>query len=148
MNVCLAKYLLWSFRDGEELCLTYLIKCSMLKKIGGVGNLVFLCIFFLVIAYAILVKQNLDNSSCYVLGISNGIGKGAKGNIRLYYNFYVNGIEYTSGVPTNFCSECEGCCGKGDTGIVRYQRGNPMNNDLVVNLPRGVHLSSNKFFCE
>ena len=60
--------------------------------------------------------------------------KGHSGKTYNYvkYRFYVEDIEYWGSVPIKFCNECkDSCCQIGAKVIVRYEKGNPKNNDLV-----------------
>ena len=107
----------------------------MIKKIGGWGNIIALCILILALGYGVCKKQNRVRNSFYVFGTSDGIKKGVRGNLRLYYRFTVDGVEYTGRVPEAFCKDCNNCCDVGDTVIVRYENDNPKNNDLVTSIP-------------
>ena len=48
-----------------------------------------------------------------------------------------DGKEIEGFVTSSFCDKCPHCCITGDTVIVRYENGNPKNNDLVIKLPKG-----------
>jgi hypothetical protein len=107
----------------------------MMKKIGGWGNFLAFIILLMALIFGILKKQSRNRNSSYVFGISKGIKKGVRGNLRLYYRFSVNGVHYTGRVPESFCKDCKTCCNPGDTVIVRYENNNPENNELVIAIP-------------
>ena len=115
----------------------------MIKKIGGWGNFSALCILVIILLYSAIQRYNLHRKSVFVLGVSQGLQNGVKGNIRLQYLFKVNSEQFEGEVPESFCQECKKCCEIGDTVIVRYQSGNPKNNDLVARLPDGAILEGN-----
>ena len=102
------------------------------KSLGIVIGVVILLFF---ICYGFFERFNRYRNSSFVFGVSEGVKKGVRGNLRLYYHFSVNGVEYTGRVPEAFCIKCKACCNAGDTVIVRYQKDNPKNNDLVTTIP-------------
>lgn len=108
----------------------------MIKKIGGWANLILLLIFIGFAVYGFLRKKSLTQNSNYTKGIVLGKSKGARGNIHLDYQFFVDEKGYKGFVPSGFCKKCS-CCTIGDTVIVRYERENPKNNDLVTEIPSG-----------
>ena len=107
----------------------------MIKKIGGWGNFIALCILIVVLCYSFFRKQKRINNASYAIGISEGIKKGVRGTRYLYYYFKVDGVTYSGNVPEEFCKKCNDCCAIGDTVQVRYETDNPKNNDLVVSIP-------------
>jgi hypothetical protein len=107
----------------------------MIKKLGGWGNFIGLCILLFFIIQGIIKWQTRIENASYVYGVSEGIRKGVRGHFRLYYKFKVDGVEYTGRVPEAFCKDCSNCCDVGDKVIVRYKNGNPKNNDLVISIP-------------
>lgn len=113
----------------------------MIRKIGGWGNFSILCLLIIVLVYSYFTKQDRIKNASYTHGISEGLKKGVRGNIHLYYDFTINDKQYKGDVPNDFCGKCLDCCEIGDTVIVRYEKDNPENNDLVVKLPEGVSLN-------
>lgn len=107
----------------------------MVKKIGGWWTIITLCILILVLSYSYFRKQKRINNALYVIGISEGIKKGVRGSLYLHYYFIVDGKVYTGEMPENFCRKCNDCCAVGDMVQVRYETGNPDNNDLVISIP-------------
>lgn len=114
---------------------------------GGWGNLISLLIIIIVLLYTFIRNQVKNNNSCYVKGVSNGISEGVKGNIRLYYKFYIDGEEYTGAMPANFCDKCDDCCKVGNIVIVRFEKNNPTNNDLITEIPSGLTLENDQTYC-
>ena len=112
----------------------------MIKKIGW-DSLTIIILFIIVFSFAFIKRCNLKKRAVYTKGISRGISVGVHGNHSLDYTFDVGGDELKGFVPSSFCDKCNGkCCVSGDTVIVRYEDGNPGNNDLVVQLPKGASL--------
>jgi hypothetical protein len=107
----------------------------MIRKIGGWGNFIGLLILFFFASYGVFKTISRNRNASYVFGISEGLKKGVRGTFRLYYRFYVEGVEYSGRVPDDFCNKCENCCKIGDTVIVEYETGNPKNNVLVTTFP-------------
>ena len=107
----------------------------VIEKIGGWGNFLGLCILISFLLHGFLKKQKRINNPLYAVGISEGIKKGVRGSLYLHYYFKVNGIIYSGSVPEGFCGDCSDCCDIGDMVQVRYEQGNPENNDLVVSIP-------------
>ena len=96
-------------------------------------------ILALLILYFSYRQSKRSHKSTYTYGRIIGIKQGVRGNVNLYYSFHVDSKSYEGFVTTTFCSECNyECCNPNDTVIVRYERGNPTNNDLVHQLPRAV----------
>ena len=59
-------------------------------------------------------------------------GDRAKTDSYVAYTFSVDGKQYYGSVPIQFCNECkENCCQIGAKVKVRYEKGNPENNDLI-----------------
>jgi hypothetical protein len=108
----------------------------LIKKIGWTGLMV-IALFIIIYAYMFIRKSNRAEKAEYIKGISLGVDKGARGSLYLYYSFEVDGEIYKGNVTTDFCKKCPRCCVKGDTIIVRYEKGNPANNDLVIKTPEG-----------
>lgn len=104
------------------------------NKIGGWGNFSLLILLLGIFMFAFLKKYYLKSKPLYVKGVSEGISKSVRGNQILDYHFEVNGRIYKGFVPSSFCKKCF-CCNIGDTVIVRYEDGNPENNDLVLKVP-------------
>jgi hypothetical protein len=67
--------------------------------------------------------------------VITGIVKGSKGSQYIGYVFNVEGKVIKSSWPISFCNDCTNCCNSGDTVNVRYEVGNPENNDLVHEVP-------------
>jgi len=110
----------------------------MIKKLGW-SNLSLIGLFIVLFSFGFLKKCNREKNAVYTKGVSLGIIDGVKGSRLLKYFFTVDGTEIKGSVPSSFCSECNNkCCEAGDTVIVRFEKGNPQNNDLVVKLPEGV----------
>jgi hypothetical protein len=107
----------------------------MVKKIGGWGNLILICILIFFLIEGIVKTNNRRENTSYAIGISEGIKKGVRGTRNLYYYFKVDGVAYSGNVPEEFCKKCNDCCVIGDTVQVRYETDNPKNNDLVVSIP-------------
>lgn len=59
------------------------------------------------VLFGIIRKEIRVSRSCYVVGTSEGLKKGVKGNIHLYYNFKVDGLNYSGDVPNDFCGKCK-----------------------------------------
>ncbi len=107
----------------------------MIKKIGGWGNFILLCLLLLGLTYGLVKKLTIINNPSYALGISEGIKKESKGTLMLHYRFTADGVGYKGSVPESFCRKCNDCCSIGDLVQVRYETGNPDNNDLVTSIP-------------
>jgi hypothetical protein len=104
-------------------------------KIGWQNGLI-IFVFIVVMLYSLDRKIERKNNAVYVEGISDGIQKGVRGTLNLYYHFRVDNIKYDGFVPDTFCDKCKNnCCDSGTLVIVRYEYGNPNNNDLVVSNP-------------
>lgn len=116
----------------------------MIKKIGGWGNFCILCLLISFLIYGYFRKQSRASNALYVVGISKGIKKEVRGSAYLRYSFTVRNEQFEGEVPEDFCKQCPLCCEVGDTVIVRYQSGNPQNNDLIVKLPEGASLQDNR----
>ena len=116
----------------------------MIKKIGGWGNFSILCLLIIFLAYGYFRKRTRINNANYIKGISEGVQKEVRGTLYLHYHFFVNGKYFEGHIAENFCGECPECCNAGDTVIVRYQKGKPDNNDLVIKLPKGESLEDNQ----
>jgi hypothetical protein len=112
-----------------------LAKKIMFKKIGGWGT-VFLLVILLIFAVDGLFKTHQrTTNSLYIVGTSEGVKKGVKGTRNLHYYFIVDGVKYWGSVPAEICRDCDDCCEIGDMVQVRYEQGNPENNDLVLSIP-------------
>ena len=107
-----------------------------MKKIST-SSLIIIALFVIIFSFALIKKCNRENHPVYTKGLSLGVHKGVRGNHHLTYKFMVDGKEIEGFVPSSFCDKCAKCCINGDTVIVRYENGNPKNNDLVVELPKG-----------
>jgi hypothetical protein len=65
-------------------------------------------------------------------GVITEKGKRAKGERYVAYTFSVEGKLFYGDVSIQFCKECEkSCCDIGAHVKVRYEKGNPDNNDLI-----------------
>jgi hypothetical protein len=111
----------------------------LIKKVGW-GGITFIFLGVVIYSYVLIKKRNRIANSDYVKGISLGVDKGVHGSLYLYYSFVIDNEVYKGNVTTNFCDECPKCCVAGDTVIVRYENGNPENNDLVVKVPKDEKL--------
>ena len=108
----------------------------MIKKIGGIGNVLLIIIFITVYSYAFLHKSARVNNAMYVKGVITKIDQGVRGNVHLNYSFIIADKVFNGFVSMDFCKECNySCCHPGDSVIVRYKKNNPDNNDLVHNMP-------------
>ena len=105
----------------------------MIDKLGFTG-IVVIAILAALYTIAILKKTARVSEAKYIKGTSLGLAKSVKGNIILKYEFIVNGVKYKGFVPGSFCDKCKSCCGLGNAVNVRYQLGNPENNDLVLSV--------------
>ena len=111
----------------------------LLDKLGW-GKMLFILIFVIVLAYIATRTIKKDVNSEYVRGVSLGVRNGSKGQIFLEYTFRIKDSTYRGNVTDSFCDECKDCCVKGSVVIVRYEDGNPQNNNLVVHIPKDAHL--------
>lgn len=102
------------------------------KKINWV-NILILVVLGGIIAYVQIKKQWRVNHPMYVKGVVTGSSTGSKGTRYLDYSFKVTDSLYRGYVSIEFRKS--GCCKVGDTVIVRYQKGVPVNNDLVYKIP-------------
>lgn len=99
-------------------------------------------LFVVVFIYAFLKRYNLRSHPFYAKGISEGIKKGVHGSRELHYYFISNNdtikgftpVSFTKGFPYK-------CRDVGDTVIVRFESGNPKNNDLVSNAPDSLMIN-------
>jgi len=117
------------------------------KKIFGKirwSGLTIIALFIIIYTYAIVKKSIRLKNPTYVKGTSLGISKGVRGSLYLYYSFQVNNQSYKGNVTNDFCKTCSACCDSGNAVIVRYQKGNPENNDLVTDLPSGTSLEDDQ----
>ena len=113
---------------------------QVLNKIGWSGAIMviaFICIFI----WGKIRHNTLTDKPAFVYGLSLGISKSVRGSMYLYYEFKINETQYKGHVATTFCKQCD-CCKAGDKVIVRYQRDNPDNNDLVKELPTDAVLEN------
>jgi|SRR5580700_6271612 hypothetical protein len=107
-----------------------------IKREIGWQNGIVLLLFFIILTYSFIRRLDRINNANYIEGISDGLHKGVKGSIHLYYHFAANKIEYKGDVPSTFCEKCfNNCCDSGKTVIVRYEKDDPNNNDLVTKNP-------------
>ena len=115
---------------------------KIFDKIGWTG--VIIIVTFIGISIYGKIKHNtLIENPVYIQGTSLGINKSVYGSLYLYYSFNVGNTQYKGSVTTDFCKTCNNCCEKGDTVIVRFQRNNAENNDLVHELPNGASFENN-----
>jgi len=115
---------------------------KIFDKLGWSGIILivaFICIFI----YGKTRHNTLLNKAAYTKGLSLGVQKGVRGSLYLYYSFELYNQTYKGNVTDEFCKKCAACCIAGDTVIVRYQKDNPANNDLVTILPEGASLETN-----
>lgn len=110
---------------------------KMLNKLGWTGSLLIL-LFLLFGVWGIFQRESLKGSAVYTKGIVEGTSFGSKGSKYLEYGFKANSENFKGTMPIAFCKKCINCCNVGDTVIVRYQKDNPENNDLVTELPEGA----------
>jgi hypothetical protein len=110
----------------------------MIKKIGGWGNFSILCLLIIILLYSYFRKETRINNANYTQGISEGVQKEVRGTLYLHYHFYVDNQYFEGHIAEDFCKKCPDCCNVGDTVIVRFQKDNPENNDLVTELPEGA----------
>ena len=106
----------------------------MEKGNDRIGIAIGLVILLFFICYGFYEKNARSRNSSFVFGVSEGVKKGVRWNLRLYYHFNVEGVEYNGRVPEDFCNKCKSCCNVGDTVLVRYESDNPKNNDLVISI--------------
>ena len=111
-------------------------------KIGWTG-LTIIALFVIIYTYAIITKSKRLDNPAYIQGTSLGISEGVHGHLYLYYSFQVDNQIYEGNVTNDFCKKCSACCDSGNVVIVRYQKGNPDNNDLVIELPSGTGSEKN-----
>ena len=111
----------------------------LLNKLGW-GKMLFILISVIGLVYIATKTTKRNMNSEYVRGISLGVSDGSKGQKFLDYTFRVKDSIYRGNVTDSFCDECKDCCEKGSSVIVRYEDGNPQNNDLVVHIPKDAHL--------
>lgn len=65
-------------------------------------------------------------------GVITNKDKRAKGEKYVAYTFAVAGKEYYGTTSISFCNECkDDCCQIGHSVKVRYEDGNPSNNELI-----------------
>lgn len=93
------------------------------------GNIISLIILGCVACFFVIRKTILVNRSVYTKGIIYKHSWSGKGHHYINYTFFTNGAEYHGSMPIDFCLNAS--CDIGDTVIVRYQKNNPSNNDLV-----------------
>lgn len=111
-------------------------KSSWIENSFNGSNVLLLLILFGIAVYSINSLINRRNNGVFTEGISEGVKKRTRGNLRLHYRFIVDNIEYSGSVPDTFCEECANqCCNSGTVVIVRYEYDNPENSDLVVSNP-------------
>ncbi len=116
---------------------------KIFNKIGWSG-LILICFFIGLYTYSLIKKKDRIEEAAYVSGTSLGVSKGVRGSLYLYYSFKVNNQTYSGNVTDDFCKTCSACCEAGYSVIVRYEKDNPENNDLVIKLPEGVVLEDNQ----
>lgn len=121
-------------KEGEMLK-DFLMK-QIINKVGWIG-LILIILFISIYSYALLKKKKRISNALYTTGLSLGIQEGVHGSFYLYYTFQIDNQKFSGNVPDDFCQKCLDCCNSGATVIVRYQRDNPDNNDLVSELPEG-----------
>jgi len=110
---------------------------KIFNKIGWTGAIIIMASIGIFI-YGTVKHNTLIENAVYIQGTSLGINEGVRGSLYLYYSFNVGDTEYKGHVTTDFCKICNKCCEKGNTVIVRFQRNNAENNDLVPELPNGA----------
>lgn len=99
-------------------------------------NIITLLILFAFIIFFVTKKIFLVKKANYTYGVIHEEYQGARGHYYIKYFFVINEIQYKGSMPRSFCNGCDtSCCKIGDTVIVRYEKGNPKNNDLVHKLP-------------
>ena len=115
---------------------------KIFNKIGWTGAILIIT-FVGIYIYGTIRHNTLTENAAYIQGTSLGIDKSVRGSLYLYYSFNVDNAQYKGHVTTDFCKICNNCCVKGDTVIVKFQRGDPENNDLVSVLPNGASFENN-----
>jgi hypothetical protein len=105
---------------------------------GVLCILIFVCVFI----WAKVQHNAIDKSPLYTKGVSLGLKKGARGSMYLHYTFLTSSGYYENHVDDNFCGQCH-CCNTGYTVIVKYEKGNPDNSDLILELPADAHFEDN-----
>lgn len=106
---------------------------SFSKKIGS--GIVLVIIFLMIYLRGYFKQKRLEDNALFTKGESLGIKSRSRGSKYLYYSFQIDGQYYQGSVSSNFCNRCS-CCNIGDTVIVRYEEGDPENNDLVLKIPQ------------
>ncbi len=115
---------------------------KIFNKIGCSG-LILICLFIGLFTYLVIKKKDRINDAAYIKGRSLGINTGVRGHLYLYYSFSVNNQMFNGNVTDDFCKTCSACCVAGYSVIVRYEKDNPQNSDLVIKLPEGAVLEDN-----
>lgn len=96
--------------------------------------------FFILLAIAFIIfifferarLHNRETNYSVVEGKITEIGHRAKTDNYVAYTFSVNNIQYFGSVPVKFCNGCnDRCCDIGHKVKVRFEKGNPNNNDLI-----------------
>lgn len=101
-------------------------------------NLSPIIILLLFIAYFAYKKKSILSNPVYTYGKIEGITKGVRGSYTLDYYFTVGSKKVEGFVTTDFCEGCNHCCVPGQPVIVRYEKWDITNNDLLHELPKGA----------
>jgi len=108
---------------------------QFLKKLSKGDRFSLLILILLAIGliiYVTLRKKNINDKGVYTKGVIIEVASGVRGNINVYYTFFVDTFKYKRFTTTKFCEDCKkSCCNPGDTVIVKYQKDNPNNSALV-----------------
>ena len=111
------------------------------KKIEP-GGIIIIILFVILIAYTVIRKKGLSENPSYTKGVILNINHGVRGNVNLNYYYSVKSNKYKGISTTEFCQDCNySCCHPGDSVIVKYQKDNPKNSELLHQLPKGAILS-------
>jgi hypothetical protein len=106
------------------------------------ARIIVIILLFALISYVVVQNKRLTNNSVYTKGVIINIDQGVRGNVQLNFYFFVNGKQHKSFVAAIFCNQCKTpCCSPGDSVIVRYEKDNPNNNQLLHQLPKDAILT-------
>ena len=114
---------------------------KIFDKIGWTG-LIIIILFIIIYTHVLIRQNNRIKNPVYTKGTSLGISEGVSGHLYLYYSFKINNRRYNGSVTDDFCKACSECCDSGNAVIVRFQKDDPENNDLVLKLPNREILES------
>ena len=95
------------------------------------GNVLAVIVLAVFICFGLFKRCNRTSRAEYTKGVIIGKHKASKGSNYLDYFFFANSEKFTGSEPLSFCRDCK----TGDTVIVRFERGNPKNCELVRSFP-------------